>query len=349
MSVPKDRLFRHLAMLRLIPRAPKSISTTDLLEKLKAECFDIDMRSLQRDLSGRLSMDFPLQCDESQRPYRWSFSKDAPEFAFPALDTPTALAFVLAEHHLRKLLPPSVLGLLAPHFDLAQRQMLGLKNNNLGRWAERVRALPNGKALQPAQLDPLVWEQAAIALLERRQLTIHYLSRSKGDHKVLSLHPAALVSRHSVSYLIGVVDGYADVRQFALHRIKQAHCSDAPAHEPPGFDLDRYIHSGGFNNPEPVAQLRLVADVAPQIAWLLRETPLAPEQDLEAINGSDWERLYARVPDDQETLWWIFGLGDKIRVHEPNHWIEKIKARLDGMSSLYSKPSSTSTQCLETL
>lgn len=47
MSVPKDRLFRHLAMLRLIPRAPRSISTTDLLSHLRAEGFVIDMRSLQ--------------------------------------------------------------------------------------------------------------------------------------------------------------------------------------------------------------------------------------------------------------------------------------------------------------
>ncbi|HCL3956176.1 TPA: WYL domain-containing protein, partial [Pseudomonas aeruginosa] len=197
MSAPKDRLFRHLAMLRLIPRAPKSISTTDLLDKLKAECFDIDMRSLQRDLVGRLSLDFPLQCDESQRPYRWSFSKDTPQFDFPALDTPTALAFVLAGSHLRKLLPPSVLGLLAPHFDLAQRQIFGLERNNLAHWVKNVRALPNGKALQPAEVDPLIWAQVAAALLERRQLKILYLSRSKGEYKTLCLHPVGMVSRHS--------------------------------------------------------------------------------------------------------------------------------------------------------
>lgn len=79
MSDPKDRLFRHLALLRLIPRAPKSISTTELLQRLKAEEFDIDRRTLQWDLIGRLVLDFPLLCDESQRPYHWSFPKDTPQ------------------------------------------------------------------------------------------------------------------------------------------------------------------------------------------------------------------------------------------------------------------------------
>jgi predicted DNA-binding transcriptional regulator YafY len=335
MSDPKDRLFRHLAMLRLIPRAPKSISTTELLDKLKAEHFDIDLRSLQRDLVGRLSQDFPLQCDESQRPYRWSFSKDMPQLNLPALDTPTALAFVLAESHLSKLLPPSVLSLLEPHFDIAQRQIHGLERNNLARWAECVRVLPNGKALQPAEVDPLIWAQVATALLERRQLMVRYHSRSKGEHKTLLIHPAGMVSRHSVSYLIGTVDGYADARQFALHRIEQADCLEAPAGEQPGFEVDRYIHSGGFNNPGPVEQHELIADVSPQIAWLLRETPLGPEQSLQPLPCSDWQRLQVWVPNDQETLWWVFGLGESIHLHEPEGWVQLIKARLDSMAKLY--------------
>lgn len=350
MSDPKDRLFRHLAMLRLIPRAPKSISTTELLEKLKAEHFDIDLRSLQRDLVGRLSLDFPLQCDESQRPYRWSFSKDTPQFDFPALDTPTALAFVLAESHLGKLLPPSVLSLLAPHFDIAHRQIQGLERNNLANWVRCVRVLPNGKALQPAEVDPLIWAQVATALLERRQLEVCYHSRSKGEHKTLRIHPAGMVSRYSVSYLIGTVDGYNDARQFALHRIEQAYCLEAPACEQPGFEIDHYIHSGGFNNPGPVEQHALVADVSPQVAWLLRETPLGPEQSLQPLPDSNWQRLCVWVPNDQETLWWVFGLGENIRLHEPECWTRIIKARLDLMAKLYAQPRTTlANACQEAL
>jgi predicted DNA-binding transcriptional regulator YafY len=341
MSDPKDRLFRHLALLRLIPRAPRAISTNELLQRLKAENFDIDQRTLQRDLIGRLALDFPLLCDERQRPYLWSFPKDTPQFDFPALDTPTALAFVLAESHLSKLLPPSVLNLLLPHFDLARRQLQGLEHNRLAHWARRVRALPNGKALQPADVDAAIWSQVATALLEARQLEIIYLSRSKGGCKTLRIHPAGMVSRHSVSYLIGTVDGYTDVRQFALHRIQQAACLDAPSSVQRDFEIDHYILSGGFNSPGPTRQHELLADVSPQIAWLLNETPLATEQSLELLPDSDWQRLRARVPDDQETLWWVFGLGENIRLHEPKSWAEIIKAKLIKTDALYAQPTIT--------
>ena len=270
MSDPKDRLFRHLALLRLIPRAPKSISTTELQQKLKAEEFNIDPRTLQRDLSGRLALDFPLLCDETQRPYQWSFPKDTPRFDFPALDTPTAMAFALAESHLNKLLPPSVLTLLAPHFDLAQRQLQGLEHNKLARWGNCVRTVPNGKALQPAEVDANIWAQVATALLEARQLEVVYLSRSKGENKTLRIHPAGMVSRHSVSYLIATVEGYSDYRQFALHRIQQATCLDASAREQAGFEIDQYLNSGGFNNVGPVEQVDLVADVSREYRTIRR-------------------------------------------------------------------------------
>lgn len=338
MSDPKDRLFRHLALLRLIPRAPKSITTTQLLQRLRAEKFDIDLRTLQRDLIGRLALDFPLVCDESQRPFSWSFPKDTPQFDFPALDTPTALAFVLAQSHLSKLLPPSMFNLLAPHFDLAQRQLQGLEHNNLAHWSRSVRAIPNGKALLPAEVDPAIWSEVATALLEARQLQVVYRSRSKGDSKTLLIHTAGLVSRHSVSYLIGTVEGYADLRQFAVHRIQQASCLNAPSRQQANFEIDHFIHGGGFNSTGPVEYHELVADVSPQIAWLLNETPLSPEQTLQPLPCSDWQRLRARVPDDQETLWWVFGLGAGIRLHEPQCWIKHIQDKLTAMNALYAKP-----------
>lgn len=335
MSDPKDRLFRHLAILRLIPRAPRSICTIELLERLKAEQFDIDLRTLQRDLSGRLSLDFPLQCDERQRPYRWSFATNTPSFDFPAFDTPTALAFVLARNHLIKVLPPSVLGLLEPHFDMAERQIESLEHNHLRLWVQRVRVQPNGKTLLPAEVANDVWSAVATALLEQRVVQVSYLSRSKGTVNKLCIHPAGLVSLHSVVYLLGTVEGFEDIRQFALHRMKDARCLDVPALRDSRFDIDQYVETGGFNNPSAVVQVMLVADVAPQVAWLLRETPISREQSLFELPGTSWQRLHATVPNDKQTFWWLFGLGEHIRVHEPSEWVGAITDRLEKMDALY--------------
>jgi len=332
MSEAKDTLLRLIALLRLIPRAPGRIATTTLLEKLKEDGFSVSLRTVQRDLD-RLSIPFALQRDESSPSFRWSLSEKAP-IDLSAMDTPTALALYLAESHLKTLLPQSVLDQLGPQFRMARDYLNNLENNGLAHWARKVRAIPNGKPLQPAQIAPRIWDQTSAALLERKQLQISYLSRSKSELKRLLVHPTGLVSRHAISYLIGSVDGYDDLRQFALHRIHQAECLEAPARARDDFEIERYIRQD-LNTDTPIEQVELVADVSPQIAWLLSETPLSTEQTLEQLAGSAWQCLRAWVPDDQETLWWVFSLGENVRVREPKSWADSIQERTSRLGAIY--------------
>lgn len=100
-------------------------------------------------------------------------------------------------------------------------------------------------------------------------------------------------------------------------------------------DLDEYLNGGGFNSAGPVPMVELKADVSPQIAWHLGETPLSQEQTIESLPGSDWKRLKACVPQDQETLWWIFGLNENIRVYEPQIWVDAVKEKAERVRQLY--------------
>jgi len=334
MSEAKDTLLRLIALLRLIPREPGRIATTALLEKLKDDGFSVSLRTVQRDLD-RLSIPFALQCDESSPSFLWSLSNKAP-IDLSAMDTPTALALYLAEGHLQSLLPQSVLDQLGPQFRMARDYLDNLGNNGLAHWAQKVRAIPNGKSLLPSQIAPYVWHQTSTALLERKQLQISYLSRSKIELKRLLIHPAGLVSRHSISYLIGSVDGYDDLRQFALHRIHQAECLEASARAHDDFEIDRYIRQD-LNTDTHIEQVELVADVSPQIAWLLSETPLSNEQSLEPLPDGNWQGLRAIVPDDQETRWWVFGLGENVRIREPKGWAQEIQQRAEKLRDLYER------------
>ncbi|HCL3709197.1 TPA: WYL domain-containing protein [Pseudomonas aeruginosa] len=338
MSQAKDTLLRLFALLRLIPTAPQRIATPALLEKLRERGFSVTLRSLQRDLN-RLSIPFSLQCDDSVTPFRWSFTRDAP-LDLEDMDAPTALALYLSEGHLNTLLPQTVLDQLGPQFRRARNFLNGIGGNGLAEWAHRVRALPNGKTLLPAELAPHVWEQVSAGLLERRQLLVKYQSRSKSALKQFRLNPAGLVSRHSISYLLASVEGYSDLRQFALHRIRQVQLLDEPTAPHTSFDVDHYIASGAFSLRQADTEVELIADIHPQIASLLSETPLSQEQSLNDLPGSDWQRLHAKVPLDRETLWWIFGLNDHIRVHSPLVWADEIRQRLQSMQKLYQ-----STEC----
>ena len=196
--------------------------------------------------------------------------------------------------------------------------------------------IPNGKSLQPAQIKSSVWSQTSTALLKCKKLQISYLSRSKTELKQLQIHPAGLVSRHAISYLIGSVDGYDDLRQFALNRIHLAECLEAPARVRDDFEIERYTQQD-LNTATAIEQVELVADISPQIAWLLNETPLSTQQTLESLKDSNWKRLRAKVPDDNETLWWIFGLGENVRVWEPQSWIDTIKGKAARLEALYAR------------
>lgn len=332
---PKDPLVRNLVLLGLIPRYPKSKSVQQLKAALAQRGFIVSARTLQRDLAGKLAHHFPIFPEEHGQTRRWSFDSHA-QINLPAMDTAAALAMHLAEGHLKHLLPPGVLALLEPQFDEARRQLQTLEHNTLSHWAQRVRAIPNGKALLPASVDAQVWEQVATALLERRQLQVDYLSRSKGDTKALLLHPKGLASRGAVSYLIATVGDYTDLRHFALHRIQRAQALDAAASDD-DFDIDAYLPTAAFTPRQGTGTVELVADVHPQIAWMLRETPLSEDQRLEPLPDSDWLRLHASVPDDQETLWWVFGLGEKARVHVPGEWVKEIRARAGAAWRVYEK------------
>ena len=332
MPEAKDTLLRLFSLLRLIPEYPRYTTAPTLHEKLRERGYCVYLRTVQRDLQ-RLSGSFSLLDQDEGGRKQWSHSRNAP-LDLRDMEPATALALYLAEGHLKSLLPQSVLDLLGPQFNKARNYLSELEQNHLGHWARSVRALPNGKALLPAPIAPETWSAVSTALLEHRQLRVEYLSRSKADTKPLLIHPAGLISRHSTSYLIGNVDSYEDLRQFALHRIRLAECLNEPARLRPDFEVDAYI-SQQLNAETPIRQVELIADVSPHIAWLLGETPLSPEQSLEALPDSDWIRLRATVPDDQETLWWVFGLGENVRVHEPQRWVQDIRERTAAVASLY--------------
>lgn len=333
MADPKDTLLRQIVTLQLIPRLPGRIATTTLQEKLAERGFDVNLRSLQRDLKDRLSLQFPLICDESEKPFRWSFASDT-HISLPGMDTPTALTLHLAEEHLRTLLPASVADLLNPQFDEAKHHLQGLSSNSLAQWARMVRALPNGKTLIPAPVDGEVWRLISEALLGQQQIKIQYLSRNQGEEREFHLHPAGMVSRYSISYLIARVEGYDNLRHFALHRIRAIELLNERSQVPADFDIDQYIQQGAFSMSSG-KDTKLVADIHPQLAWILRETPLSHEQSIEPVTNNDWVRLGAVVPMDLETLWWIMGLGEKIRVREPEEWVEVIKKQQEKLCRMY--------------
>lgn len=63
---------RYVIILNTIPSYPRYITTPDLIQTLENKGIYLTHRSIQRDLSERLSLYFPILCDNTKRPYQWS-------------------------------------------------------------------------------------------------------------------------------------------------------------------------------------------------------------------------------------------------------------------------------------
>lgn len=318
----RNTLFRHLAILQMLPRSPHKLSTTTVQMKLEEQGYTTTMRSVQRDLE-KLALHFPLECHNESKPYRWNYVANYTS-DLPAMDTVTALTLVLAEESVRGLLPKVAMDKIGYRFQSARKHLEGMHENGFSQWSQRVRAIPNGKSLIPAEIKPAVWEGLTDALLNHYAVDVEYLSRLKGELKTYTLHPLGLVTRDSSSYLLASVNSHDDVRQFALHRFRSIKPSASLYRAQPDFNVQHYIDQGAFGFPLSQEPVTLKARLSSSVAWMLAETPLSHDQALSKPEADGWVQLIATVPNDQQTLWWIKGFGANIEVLEPLVWREHI-------------------------
>ncbi len=108
-----DVLYRHWAMLRMIPRQPRKIDGATIESRLRDEGYETTRRTIQRDLE-KLSTIFPLISDDRSKPYGWSWGKEAQAFDLPGMEPAAALTFRLVEQYLAQLIPVSARRALQP-------------------------------------------------------------------------------------------------------------------------------------------------------------------------------------------------------------------------------------------
>lgn len=307
-------LLRQWHTLRQIPRYPKKIDARTLVERLKAEGYPTTQRTIQRDLQA-LSAVFPLVCDDSSKPFGWSWMRDARGLSLPSMSTSTAMTFRLAEAFLSHVLPPATLRTLQPHFERAA-EVLQATPGGQGRYPEQLQVIPHGQPQLPADVSEATLEALYEALFSARRLEVTYHKLDAQEPQEFEVHPLGLVARDHVLYLVGTLWGYDNPVQLAVHRILRVVVSDQPRRELDGFDLKRFVHSGetGFLvEPEPI---ELELRVAPMIQRLLSESPLGEDQRTERL-ADGRARLTVTVPYTKKLRAWVLGYGRLVEVVRP--------------------------------
>lgn len=329
-----ETLMRQWQMLRLVPRSPSKMATTEIKQRLADEGFNVTQRTIQRDLMTFSSI-FPLICDDRDKPFGWSWMSDADVMDIPGMDSHAALAFYLASEHLEPLLPIGTVRHLKPHFESAKHVLDAIKTDSgAPAWKDKVRVLHRGPKLAPPVIISEVHEEVYEALLLNRQLNLTYKSRGSEKAKEYNINPLGLVLRDGLFYLVCTFSSYEDIRLLTLHRMSAAKKLDIPCQTPDGFNLDAYISSGELNFAIS-GDIKFKANVSKQVAFHLEERPLHADQKLTAAGDDSW-LLEVTVQDTNELRWWLLGFGENVKVLEPEDLREEFRAIANAMSENYS-------------
>ncbi len=326
-----DAIYRQWELIRLIPRGPNKIDSTQLVERLAHAGFEIDRRSVQRDLN-QLATHFALEHDDF-KPRGWWWRADAPITSLPGMDLQTAFAFRLVDEFLRPLLPALLQSGLQSHLKEARNVLGNASGAPLAKWPDLVRVVPRGVAMHAPKIIPAVMKAVYEALLGGRQLEVEYRKRDASEAKTSVFHPVALVFRDNVPYVVGMFAAYENGTHLPLHRITIAKVLTA-ARRKPGFKLDEYMESGalGFllDAEEVKLRVRFAATAAPTVI----ETPLAIDQTVK-VEPDGHVIVSARVKLTVDLRAWLLGFGATAEVLAPKKLRDEMRETAAAMAGKY--------------
>lgn len=322
-----EALLRQWRLLQMIPRSPGRVDVSTLDSRLRDAGHRVTRRTVQRDLEMLAGL-FSLQSERVGVRIDWSWDPQAAAFDLPPMDGAAALALGILQQFGEMLMPPAVHDSLRPQFQRAGEVLKQHRRRGLRHWLDAVRVVPRELPMLPPSMNAAAVRVVYQCLLEGRQVAMSYARRTADGTEEMRYHvsPLGLVVRGAVTYLVGTVTPYKDVRQFALHRVRDAGMTDAQAVRPRDFDLDRYIAQGGFQYPVGGA-VQLVIAVSGWVATHLAETPLGTDQTIVAGEGGE-QIVRVTVTDSQQLLWWLSSMCEDVRVLAPAALRERLKRRL---------------------
>ena len=345
-----DAVSRQWQLLRCLPRYPRKITVKDIHKRLSADNIVVDERTIQRDLHS-LSLLFQIEVDDREKPFGWSWGKDAKSFDLAGLTVNEALTWVLAEQHLSHMLPSSAVEHLSHYFKAARDRLDAEPQPKRGsNWLNKVRTVPPTQPLIPPVIDDAILSAVSDALLHEHQLEIQYRRKGEKQSKRYQLHPLALVQRGSVLYLYGRLFDHPNARILALHRIEQANVlDDQPAVAPEGFDLDELLAAGSLDFGRG-AQIAVKLRFHDGKGEHLHETPLSLDQAIEAGDAANGVlTVNATVADTPQLRWWLLGFGDGVEVLAPESLRHELSDMAARMVARYRYPTTESPDaCLTT-
>lgn len=319
-SDTRETVLLALELMRRIPhqRQGRTITAKELYEQLADTEVARDLRTIQRQLD-MLSEYFEIDRDDSERSYRYSWKERAKGIAMPMLTEQESLLLILAEQHLRSLLPAGLMKSMDGFFsqaraNLAPQSEVKGKMKREREWLSKVRVVSTTQPLLPPKIRTDVFEQVSNALYSNLWLDVDYVNAA-GKRTQAEVMPLGLAQQGTRLYLVCRFKGFDNERSLALHRIVFARASEFTFERPKDFDLEKYDNDGrfGFGNGK---RIKLSFHIDKEAGFHLLESPLSEDQQVRELEDS--YSITATVVDSAMLEWWLRSFGDGVKAIRRN-------------------------------
>jgi len=161
----------------------------------------VSLRRIQ-DQMWDLTDIFPtrIEVDDTKKPYLYKLPKNHRKFS--NMSPMEAVCLELAFDYLFPLLPNKSMDPMKPYLREAEATLKQNSAKQMRNWKNKVLTLNEGLQLQPAKVSNRVLQDIHAALWEGNTVMASYISKNKAFPSDYELHPAGLVYRGRISYLV---------------------------------------------------------------------------------------------------------------------------------------------------
>ena len=292
---------------------------------------DVTTRTIRRDLAALQEAGFPLfdTRDDDGR-VRWRLDGQV----LKGLDTGFTLGELCALYLSRNLLE-SVAGTpfqrdLGHAFGRLQAALSPRMRQFLDRLPAVLAAKPGPRARGGDAASELV-ARLLEATLHFRVASMRYHSVSSGKVKDYVVHPYRLAFAQGGLYLLAFVPAYANIRTFAVDRIKSVSLEKQTFTPPRDVPEDIFANSLGVNTGPPErAEIAFDAQIAPYVRARVWH---ASQEVRDGDQGSLMMTMH--VCHDWALRSWILSWGPFARVISPPTLGAQVREDLDAARALY--------------
>ncbi|MBX3639341.1 MAG: YafY family transcriptional regulator [Nitrosomonas sp.] len=278
----------------------------------------------------RLHFNAPLEYDRERNGYYYD-ARENGVFELPGVwfDAHELYALLTAQQLLEHIQPGLLGAQLKPVKDRLEKILATQHAGNPQITANRIRIL----SMMGRQIELKHFQSAASAVLQRRQLSIAYHSRSRNQQTIRTLSPQRLTHYRDNWYLDAWCHKRKALRSFAVERIVTSIPLDAAAREIPETELDAHFAASYGIFAGEASQTAILCFTAERARWVADEQ-WHPQQQGKFLPDGRFE-LRISYANETELVMDILKHGAAVEVIAPENLRRTIEHHIREMQEIY--------------